>query len=180
MGSGGSKSAGDPSSHVFSAETPVRFSQQVLDSLQGSSETDSTRARAQEQHIQARVQAELAKIRDTEGARLQSLLADLTPSEESDDKAQSEGVVSKLTGGSSAGVDRTHDSVKKEIEGLKAKLEERRKLEKPTGEVEKAKESLVQCLRMNDRRPLDCWREVEEFKNEVARLERGFVERTMR
>ncbi|GAM89665.1 hypothetical protein ANO11243_077040 [Dothideomycetidae sp. 11243] len=184
MGSGGSKPAGDPSSHVFSAEAPVRFSQQVLDSLQNSSETDSTRARAQELHIQARVQSELRKIRDTENARLDSLLSDLTPTEDSpassnEDPSLTDKVKSALKGGSN-GVDRTHDSVKKEIDNLRAKLDERRKLEKPAAEVQKAKDQLVQCLRVNDRRPLDCWREVEEFKNEVARLERGFVEKTMR
>ena len=46
-------------------------------------------------------------------------------------------------------------------------------------EVEMAKEKVVQCLRVNDRRPLDCWREVEGFKREVGRLERGFLGRVV-
>jgi MICOS complex subunit MIC19 len=41
--------------------------------------------------------------------------------------------------------------------------------------VEKARGELVGCLRLNDRRPLDCWREVEAFKREVGRLEEKFV-----
>ena len=41
--------------------------------------------------------------------------------------------------------------------------------------VEKAKEDMVSCLRKNDRRPLDCWKEVEVFKREVGRLERGYL-----
>jgi altered-inheritance-of-mitochondria protein 13 len=36
---------------------------------------------------------------------------------------------------------------------------------------------VVSCLRLNDRRPLDCWKEVQEFKKEVARLEEAFVDR---
>ena len=135
-------------------------------------QTDGTRARAQELHIQQRVQAELAKIRDQEGARLTELLSALTPDDSNEDKP------SALSSGE--GVQRTHDSVKKEIAALKQKLDSRRKMEEPSGEVTKAKEDLVQCLRNNDRRPLDCWMEVEGFKREVARLERGFVERTMR
>ena len=45
--------------------------------------------------------------------------------------------------------------------------------------VEKAKDEMVSCLRKNDRRPLDCWKEVEEFKKEVGRLERGFLGRVL-
>ena len=59
-------------------------------------------------------------------------------------------------------------------------MEKRRKVEKPDQGVEKAKNELVGCLRTNDRRPLDCWEEVEKFKSEVARLEQAFVERAMR
>jgi altered-inheritance-of-mitochondria protein 13 len=70
--------------------------------------------------------------------------------------------------------------VSKEVAELKAKLAKRKKLENVDPAVEKAKEELVQCLRINDRRPLDCWKEKEAFKREVGRLERAFVERTVR
>ena len=63
---------------------------------------------------------------------------------------------------------------------LRQKLEARKHLEKISPEVEKAKESLVKCLRTNDRRPLDCWQEVEKFKTEVGKLERAFVEKAAR
>ena len=58
--------------------------------------------------------------------------------------------------------------------------ESRKKLDKVTPEVEKAKESLVQCLRTNDRRPLDCWQEVETFKAEVGKLEKAFIQKAGR
>lgn len=74
----------------------------------------------------------------------------------------------------------SHDSVSKEIEGLKKKLNGRKKLEKADPAVEKTKEQLVQCLRINDRKPLDCWKEREAFKKQVSRLEKEFVERTVR
>jgi altered-inheritance-of-mitochondria protein 13 len=69
--------------------------------------------------------------------------------------------------------------VSKEIAELKKKLEGRRKVEQVDPAVQKAKDELVFCLRMNDRRPLDCWKEREAFKKEVARMEREFVERTV-
>ena len=43
-------------------------------------------------------------------------------------------------------------------------------------DVAKAKEDVTKCLRLNDRRPLDCWKEVEKFKAEVGRLEKKFVD----
>ena len=46
-------------------------------------------------------------------------------------------------------------------------------------EVSKAKDDVVHCLRINDRRPLDCWQEVEAFKREVGRLERAFLDRVL-
>ena len=42
-------------------------------------------------------------------------------------------------------------------------------------EARKAREELVQCLQLNDRRSLDCWWEVKQFKEKVAKLEREFV-----
>ena len=74
----------------------------------------------------------------------------------------------------------SRDSVSKEVAGLKQKLQSQKKLEKPDAQVEKAKAELVACLRMNDRRPLDCWREKEEFKRQVGRLEAQFIQRTVR
>ena len=67
----------------------------------------------------------------------------------------------------------------KEIEGLKKKLDARKKLVEEDAGVKKAKDGLVGCLRVNDRRPLDCWKEVEAFKREVGRLESGFVEKVI-
>ena len=73
-------------------------------------------------------------------------------------------------------------SVVREIEGLKEKLKGSRLTEGMVGdasEVRTVKDRLVKCLRENDRRPLDCYKEVEQFKKEVARLERGFLGKVM-
>lgn len=63
---------------------------------------------------------------------------------------------------------------------LKAKLESRKQIEKTSPEVEKARETVRNCLRKNDRRPLDCWEEVEQFKAEVGKMEKAFVQRAGR
>jgi len=92
-------------------------------------------------------------------------------------------LVDKITGELAEKEQKAHlsySSVSQEIAELKKKLEGRKKMEQLDPGVEKAKEELVQCLRMNDRRPLDCWKEREAFKREVSRLEREFVERAVR
>lgn len=68
-------------------------------------------------------------------------------------------------------------SVKEELEALRSKLAERRKIRDLEPSVEKAREGVVNCLRENDRRPLDCWQEVDTFKREVAKMERSWVEK---
>merc|ERR1711967_163041 len=138
--------------------------------------------------VQHRVNAELQRIRDTQAQQLEQLTASLTTSAAtSDDTVPSNLAITSEPSkdptslayhlGSPFYPGRSHDSVAKEIMDLKTKLEQRKRADKASPEVEKAKESMVQCLRMNDRRPLDCWQEVEQFKREVGRLERGFVEK---
>ena len=42
-------------------------------------------------------------------------------------------------------------------------------------EARKARDQLTQCLRLHERRSLDCWWEVKQFKEKVAKLEKEFV-----
>ena len=129
--------------------------------------------------------AELERIREEEAQRLAQYTERLTPTsvdEESSDNSSpslTEKISSALTP-SSQQKDRSNDSVTKEVAELRSKLERRKKLEQTDPAVEKAKDGLVQCLRLNDRRPLDCWQEVESFKAEVAKLEQKFVDRALR
>jgi altered-inheritance-of-mitochondria protein 13 len=73
------------------------------------------------------------------------------------------------------GVDR--NAVAKDLEDLRKKLNSRKRIMEKDDAVEKAKDAVVACLKVNDRRPLDCWQEVEKFKAEVGRLERSFVDK---
>ncbi|KAK2736348.1 hypothetical protein FQN57_000798 [Myotisia sp. PD_48] len=76
MGVGASKPAtgqGKPTKHVFTSETPVQFSAGLVESLQSSSETDSSRLQTIELHIQSRVAEELERIRSREAPSLADL-----------------------------------------------------------------------------------------------------------
>lgn len=149
-------------------------------------QTDSTRSKQQELQYQQRLTSELEKLREQEAQNLSNLSETLSaeadgPSEPSLTEKLSDATSSSSTlAEKQRQKDMSHNSVTKEIEALKKKLEGRKKLEQVDTTLNKAKEDVAACLRMNDRRPLDCWKEVETFKREVGRLEREFVEKTIR
>lgn len=206
MGAGSSKpETSEGSRHVFSSTSPIQFSANLVEALQTSAETDSTRAKTLELQIQARVAQELERIRAREQQTLRDIEKRLAEAKTADAPTTTPAAISTTSptqgsldldapripfaGRDSAPVategqtvavavrDISRDSVASEIQELRSKLDGRRKLmELPEG-VEKARNEVVSCLRLNDRRPLDCWKEVEGFKKEVARLEEAFVDR---
>lgn len=138
-------------------------------------QTDSTRAKTLELHIQSRVAAELQKLQEKASKDFSDLQAKISAAEEA--------ASSKIKETKSAGDhlrDLGRESVQNDVKELKRKLESRKKLSDVDEGVEKAKSELVKCLRDNDRRPLDCYKEVETFKAEVRRLEGAWVEKVVR
>ncbi|KAE8348809.1 hypothetical protein BDV28DRAFT_142680 [Aspergillus coremiiformis] len=206
MGAGSSKpDASAGSKHVFSSGGPVQFSSNLVDSLQSNTETDSSRAKSIELQIQARVAQELERLRQREQQTLAEIEKRIAESKDSAPSSFSPTSNVSYPPGSLdldapripfAGREYTpvpvagaqaqpinlevsRDSVNTEIEELRTKLEGRRKLVEIGESVEKAKSDVVSCLRLNDRRPLDCWQEVDAFKREVAKLEEAFVDRVV-
>ncbi|EFX02674.1 duf1690 domain containing protein [Grosmannia clavigera kw1407] len=164
MGSSASKPA---SPHVWKGTGPPTVSQDLLETLQSSTETDTTRAQTVELHVQARVAEELRRLQAEQLTKLKgagAALEEETVAKPIDPSAPSSAAVAK------------------DIAGLRARLEARqREVSQPLPEpVEKARGEVVRCLRENDRRPLDCWREVAAFKDEVRKLEASWVERVVR
>lgn len=150
-------------------------------------QTDSARSNQQELQYQRRLTSELEKLREEEAQKLAEISKSLsTEAEKPPAEPSFTEQLSDITSSSATLAekqkqkDMSNSSVTKEIEALKKKLEARKKLEQADAQVNKAKEDVVSCLRTNDRRPLDCWKEVETFKKEVGRLERDFVEKTIR
>ncbi|KAF2458131.1 hypothetical protein BDY21DRAFT_385290 [Lineolata rhizophorae] len=191
MGANGSKEASNGSTHVFSADAPVRFSNELVEQLQQSPESDTTRARATELKLQSRLAAELEKLQADASSALTSALnsadgpSSPSPSSDSTASPASPSLVEKAGSAlglvSSADESRpTRDAVAAELAALRRSLEARKEAREPDGGVRAARDDVVACLRAKDRRPLDCWREVEAFKREVGRLEKEFVERVVR
>ncbi|KAI1198295.1 hypothetical protein F5X97DRAFT_153384 [Nemania serpens] len=164
MGSSSSKPAGD--SHTWKASSPVGVSQDVVDSLQSNRESDVSRAQHLELAVQARVSEELKRLSAQENAALKATLEKASESTADEDAARPQ-----------RGDTRT---VSAEVEALRARLHKRKQLRPLPESVEKARGDVVRCLLENDRRPLDCWQEVESFKEEVRKLEKSWVDKVVR
>ncbi|RMZ81337.1 hypothetical protein DV738_g2148, partial [Chaetothyriales sp. CBS 135597] len=203
MGAGQSVPSGaDSAKHVFSAAAPINYSSELLDSLQSSAETNSTRAKTLDLHIAQRVHEELERIQKRETAKLEAARQKIAEAE----AAATATATGATTGGgkapsllelssvspkdlaASVGLGQvsednskaaTTQKVQAEIERLKKELGQRKVLKELPRDVEKARNDVVACLRLNDRRPLDCWKEVELFKREVKKLEDEFVSRLL-
>jgi altered-inheritance-of-mitochondria protein 13 len=209
----------DGTKHVFSSSTPINFSPDLLSSLESTPETNSSRQKNLELHIQQRVAEELEKIRTNqenlleaarkriaeETQKAEASAAAAAPSKTEKAKETGKDLAEKganlldvpslpslpspssllpqsLGGKDPAEEERKSQSSKKvadEIEKLKTQLAQRKVLKELPKDVEKARGDVVSCLRVNDRRPLDCWKEVEVFKLAVKRLEDDFVSRVL-
>ncbi|KAI1343333.1 hypothetical protein F5Y15DRAFT_369718 [Xylariaceae sp. FL0016] len=163
MGSSASKPVAGHDSHVWKANGPLGVSQDVVDSLQSSSESDTSRQQALELTVQKRVAAELRKL-SSESSELLKKATQAT--EGKDDGADS--------------ASKSSETVSKEVEALRARLDKRKQLRPLPEKVETARGEVVRCLMEHDRRPLDCWQEVETFKEEVRRLEKSWVDKVVR
>lgn len=148
-------------------------------------QTDGTRAKDYELHIQRRVQSELSRLESETSKRLSEVKESISVPDPTSDSSEPGAAAPDQpsakgdpeTKASAKSKDLSSQNMEKEIVSLKEKLKRRRVKDdvvKDTG-VEKAKGELVDCLRLKDRRPLDCWKEVHAFKEEVGRLEKGFL-----
>ncbi|KAH7037499.1 uncharacterized protein B0I36DRAFT_314191 [Microdochium trichocladiopsis] len=160
MGAGSSKPA---DAHVWKAPGPVGVSQDVVDSLQTNRESDISRAQTLELAVQARVAEELRKLQDKENAALKAAQQKAAEISEQEEKA--------------AQSQNNRQAVSKEVETLRSRLEKRKQVKELPESVERTRSELVSCLMENDRRPLNCWKEVEAFKEEVRRLEKSWVDK---
>ncbi|KAI5860759.1 DUF1690-domain-containing protein [Durotheca rogersii] len=174
MGTSASKPAsGESPSHVWKAPSSIGLSHDVAESLNSSSETDTSRAQTLELLVQARVADELRRLSEHESALLRAAHDKIASNADADDGAATP------ADGSSPSHPQHRQTVSKEVEALRARLDKRKQLRPLPESVERARSDVVRCLVDNDRRPLDCWREVEAFKEEVRRLEKSWVDRVV-
>lgn len=152
-------------------------------------QTNSTRAKSLDLHIQQRVAAELDRLANEKSSKLESAKQKILSGDKEDKSESKERQASLLdlptispkdlfkkeTEEDKARKNASSKKVQEEIQKLQKALGERKVLKDLPKEVTDAKEELVSCLRINDRQALNCWKEVEIFKREVRKMEEQFV-----
>ncbi|KHJ35864.1 putative duf1690 domain-containing protein [Erysiphe necator] len=161
----------------------VQFSQPFVDYLQNSSETDSIRAKALELEIQSRVNAELQRLKSVTAKEYAELQAKISDNEETGQRHSNDSHGNDEASLSVKAGDRLRQLGREAVQGdileLKTKIEKSKHVRELDESVVKAKSEVISCLKENDRRPLDCWAQIEKFKNEVARLEDGWIQKVV-
>lgn len=122
-------------------------------------QTDGSRSRLVELQIQARVAEELRNLQRKESEALAAAHKKIASAEAPEDSSASRFTVGK------------------QVADLRKALEGRKQVRALPDDVETARNEVVRCLTHNDRRPLDCWEEVEKFKIEVKKLESAWVDK---
>lgn len=135
---------------VFTPSAPVEYSPLLLQQLENSPDTNYTRAQQSEKYIQDRVASELQKLEREAIAQFQ----------------ESSKVATESAGGTSVA------ALNEKIDRLTKTLEENAKQAQVTlsDEVKTARQAVVACLKSNKGRSLNCWDEVEHFKQLVHGL----------
>ncbi|KAF8470774.1 hypothetical protein BDZ91DRAFT_718950 [Kalaharituber pfeilii] len=161
-----------PTEHVFYGETPVQFSHNLVNALETSTESDSTRSKLADLHVQQLVAEELKRLQQREDQVLQQV-SSLPP----DDSAS----LIRPAGAEA------EDPLALSRHSLQAKIDQiRERFQKQVGaeagsvgvedeEVRRAREDVVRCLRGNDRRPLECSEEVQRFRKVAESKGRKWV-----
>lgn len=111
----------------------MRFSNNLLETLQSSAETDSTRDKALEIHIQERVASELRRLEERESEILKSL--------------DQQAITTAASGETKDEDELDRNKVQAELDALRLRLKELPKVLELEGEMKAAREGVVQCLR---------------------------------
>ncbi|KAI0075806.1 hypothetical protein K474DRAFT_1355581 [Panus rudis PR-1116 ss-1] len=167
MGAGQSK-ADLEEEKVFYSETPIQFSEEVVNHLvdqSASPRPSPERQTTLDSHVRARIQAELERLRQEEEevrSEIERALEkeNLDKERPADDEEGSTGSVK-----SSAALLGDLEEVRQKVERY-----HRRSLESEP-ELQAKGQAVAACYKANPTRTLDCWREVSEFRSTVAQLE---------
>ncbi|KAF9931232.1 hypothetical protein FBU30_010557 [Linnemannia zychae] len=150
---GASQSKGDAPPMVFMNEedpVPVRVSSAFVNQI-STSQPGAGSPEDIEKEVRQRVQAELAKIQAEKDAAVDTTFVNY-----------------KSTTNANANV------TEQDMDHL-AKIAPAKHVKVLPEEITRAQDALVQCYRNNKERSLDCWAEVQEFKELVQKAQNAFL-----
>ncbi|EIW77764.1 hypothetical protein CONPUDRAFT_128745 [Coniophora puteana RWD-64-598 SS2] len=172
---------------VFRNETPVQFSQDVVDQLASraeSSETTPERQTSLDAHIRARMHTELERLRQEEQSVIEQIESALEKenldreraglSSRTEADGESEGGEAKEGGELEI---KSSATVMGDLEEVRAKVDkyQARKSLEDLPEVKAAGDAVFECYKSNPSTPLDCWSHVSAFKAAIADAESKYL-----
>ncbi|KZO95279.1 hypothetical protein CALVIDRAFT_184166 [Calocera viscosa TUFC12733] len=172
MGADQSKPSAEEEKVVYSDQGSVNFSADLLSHLSNTSSSPHPTAERQETldaHIRSRISAELQRLQ-TEEESVRAEIEQTLEKENLDREAAS----------AEGGTEVHSEILARDMEELRSKVDRFESGRAMRGEgreeVKGMQQALVQCYKTNASRPLDCWREVEDFKASVAKLEEKYIQ----
>ncbi|KAI8606295.1 hypothetical protein EDD21DRAFT_361351 [Dissophora ornata] len=151
MGSSQSKGEGQPMVFVNEENpVPVRVSSSFANQL-NQSQPDAGSSQDIENQVRQRVQAELARIQAEKSSAVDTTHVNYK----------------STTNANAVVTEQEMDHLVKQAPTKHAKV--------LPEEITKAQDALVQCYKKNQERSLDCWAEVQEFKELVQKAQNAFV-----
>ncbi|KZT03427.1 uncharacterized protein LAESUDRAFT_368682 [Laetiporus sulphureus 93-53] len=173
---GANQSTSQTDEKVFASETPIQFSQDVVNQLAdhlASPETPPERQSSIDAHIRSRIQTELARLRAEE----EQVKAEIERALEKENLDRERSMAGEEEGEGGAGGVKSSAALMGDLEEVRQKVERynaRHELE-GYSEVHGKGEAVVSCYKKHATAPLDCWREVSDFKASVAQIEQRYV-----
>ncbi|KAF5387009.1 hypothetical protein D9615_001752 [Tricholomella constricta] len=170
MGAGQSRSETDEK--VFQNETPISFSQDVVNQLSDrleSPETSPERQSTLDALIRSRIQSELEHLKQEEEKMRQQIESALEKENLDRERSGAEDTAE----GDDSGRIPSSTELMGDLEEIRNKVDRyqaRRDLSE-FPEVKSTGQAVVSCYRAHPSTPLDCWREVSKFKESVAQVE---------
>ncbi|KAJ3742024.1 hypothetical protein DFH05DRAFT_1574552 [Lentinula detonsa] len=174
---GASQSRSDNGQVVFRSETPVQFSPDVVEQLserQVSATPTPERQSTLDEHVRTRIQKEVKHLRKAEEEIQQEIRLALEKENLDREKAMA-GQVSDEHG-AGAGSVKSSAALMGDLEEIRFKIDRfqtRRSLANYPG-PKASQEALVSCYKTHPMSSLDCWKEIANFKNSVAQLEKDY------
>ncbi|KAH7340279.1 hypothetical protein B0J17DRAFT_650623 [Rhizoctonia solani] len=168
---GSQQSSPGGSQVVYSNETPIQFSKDVINHLADTRDSPNPapeRQQALDAVVRQRIQSEMKRLQEAE-ALVQADIEAALERENLDREKQVAETDSAVV---------SSEELRNELEEVQRradKFKSRMSLEHAP-EVKESQAKLLACYRNNLDRPLDCWEEVEHFKEAVSKLEKASTE----
>ncbi|KAF8573892.1 hypothetical protein K439DRAFT_1399433 [Ramaria rubella] len=177
--------AGQSTEKVIYSETPIQFSNDLVNRLSdelASPKTNPAQQSILDDHVRSRIQAEIARLREEEEevkAQIErALQRENIDRERSSAVPESEHGDESSNNGTTDGAVRSSTSLMEDLREVQTKVErfQRRRGLDDVPDVKATSQTLVECYRANQNTSLDCWKEVAAFKKSVGQAEQKFID----